>query len=43
MVIWYEFRMRQYRDFDHQEDALQFTIKIIGENLYLTLTGQTQI
>ena len=25
MVIWSEFRMGQYRDDDHREDALQFT------------------
>ena len=29
MVIWSEFRMRQYRDDDHQEDAPHFSFWII--------------
>ena len=27
MVAWSEFRMRQYRDDDHREDALHFKFK----------------
>ena len=29
MVIWSEFRMWQYRDHDHREDAPHFTIVAI--------------
>ena len=30
MVIWSEFRMRQFRDDDPQEDALHFIIHYFG-------------
>ena len=33
IVIWPEFRMRQYRDDDHREDAPHFINGIIGKNI----------
>ena len=37
IVIWPEFRIRQYGDHDHREDALHFTVilKLIRYNLDL--------